>query len=244
MSRLTSAVIGLAALAVTLLPMIASSGRDDVREIRLVRPGMTGPRQVAFRLDYSGGWRTYRKTLSRGFVNSCRRYSGPPLAWLVTACTMPDGSHWAVQSWQRGLPNLGLDPVGAVFGSDVDSDLVYRAIEKLMADHDRNVPAGAMAALMQAVDDYIPTPVRAVDLDEQPVRRRRPRRRRRCGCPVRLRRGQDRAARSSARSAASTRRYPAPVREGSHGRSPRFSSPVSAASYCSPRRWPIRSRNG
>ena len=23
---------------------------------------------------------------------------------------MPDGSHWAVQSWQRGLPNLGLDP--------------------------------------------------------------------------------------------------------------------------------------
>ena len=23
---------------------------------------------------------------------------------------MPDGSHWAVQSWQRGLPNLGFDP--------------------------------------------------------------------------------------------------------------------------------------
>ncbi|RAS71112.1 pyochelin synthetase [Lentzea atacamensis] len=44
-------------------------------------------------------------------------------------------------------PNLGLDPVAAVFGSDVDAGLVYRAIEKLMADHDRNVPAGAMAAL-------------------------------------------------------------------------------------------------
>jgi hypothetical protein len=67
-------------------------------------------RQVAFRLDYSGGWRTYRKTLSRGFPNVCRRYAGPPLAWFVAGCTMPDGSHWAAQSWQRGLPNLGLDP--------------------------------------------------------------------------------------------------------------------------------------
>jgi plastocyanin len=35
------AIIGVAALAVTLLPMIASSGRDDVREIRLVVRNMT-----------------------------------------------------------------------------------------------------------------------------------------------------------------------------------------------------------
>ena len=69
-----------------------------------------GRRQVAFRLDYSGGWGTYRKPLARGFGNVCGRYAGPALAWLVTGCTMPDGSHWAVQSWQRGLPNLGLDP--------------------------------------------------------------------------------------------------------------------------------------
>src|SRR5687768_10366023 len=34
-------VIGMAALAVTLLPMVASSGRDDVREIRLVARNMT-----------------------------------------------------------------------------------------------------------------------------------------------------------------------------------------------------------
>ncbi|ANN15485.1 non-ribosomal peptide synthetase [Amycolatopsis orientalis] len=45
------------------------------------------------------------------------------------------------------VPNLNLDPVAAVFGSDVDSADVYRAIEKLMTDHDRNVPAGAMGAL-------------------------------------------------------------------------------------------------
>lgn len=69
-----------------------------------------GRPQVAFRVDYSGGWRTYRKTLSRGFVNVCRRYAGPPLAWFLTGCTTPDGSHWALQAWQRGLPNLGIDP--------------------------------------------------------------------------------------------------------------------------------------
>jgi hypothetical protein len=39
------------------------------------------------------------------------------VAWLVTACTAPDGSHWAVQSWQRMLPNFGLDanPAQAVW---------------------------------------------------------------------------------------------------------------------------------
>jgi pyochelin synthetase len=45
------------------------------------------------------------------------------------------------------VPNLNLDPVAAVFGSDVDSVDVYRAIDKLMTEHDRKVPAGAMAAL-------------------------------------------------------------------------------------------------
>jgi hypothetical protein len=67
-------------------------------------------RQVAFRLDYSGGWATYRKTLSSSFRNVCGRYTGPQLAWFLIGCTMPDGTHWAVQSWQRGLPNLGFEP--------------------------------------------------------------------------------------------------------------------------------------
>ncbi len=45
------------------------------------------------------------------------------------------------------VPNLNLDPVTAVFGPDVDGADVYRAIEKLMIEHDRAVPAGAMATL-------------------------------------------------------------------------------------------------
>lgn len=45
------------------------------------------------------------------------------------------------------VPNLNLDPVKAVFGDDIDSADVYRAIDKLMTDYDRKVPAGAMAQL-------------------------------------------------------------------------------------------------
>ncbi len=66
--------------------------------------------QVKFKVDYAGGWGTYRKTLSTGFKNVCRPYTGPALAWFVTGCTMPDGSSWALQAWQRGLPNLGVAP--------------------------------------------------------------------------------------------------------------------------------------
>lgn len=64
--------------------------------------------QVAFKLDYSGGWATHRRDVWKTFGNACRPYTGPRLQWLVTACTAPDGSHWAVQSWQRALPNYGL----------------------------------------------------------------------------------------------------------------------------------------
>lgn len=84
--------------------------------IDAVHPG-ANTKQVAFQLDYSGGWRSYGRTLARGFRNVCRPYAGPPLAWLLTGCTMPDGTHWALQSWQRGLPNLGLDPWKSLQGS-------------------------------------------------------------------------------------------------------------------------------
>ena len=67
-----------------------------------------GRRQVEFKLDYSGGWGSSRTKAWQAFRNVCGPYRGPRLAWLVTACTAPDGSHWAVQAWQRMLPNYGL----------------------------------------------------------------------------------------------------------------------------------------
>jgi hypothetical protein len=42
--------------------------------------------------------------------NSCSRYDGPPLPWLVTACKAPDGSYWAVQRFRRKAPLLGFLP--------------------------------------------------------------------------------------------------------------------------------------
>jgi len=64
-------------------------------------PSQTQP-QVAFKLQYGG---------SIG-PNVCGAYRGPPLAWKVAACTATDGSHWALQAWQRMLPNYGVAASG------------------------------------------------------------------------------------------------------------------------------------
>jgi hypothetical protein len=74
------------------------------------RPPSPGVRQVEFRRDYSGGWGSFRKPLWKTIRNECLPYEGPPLPYLVVACTAPDGSYWALQAWQRMLPNLGIDP--------------------------------------------------------------------------------------------------------------------------------------
>jgi hypothetical protein len=66
--------------------------------------------QVAFKLDYAGGWGRYHKLYYKTFGTQCGAYDGPPLAWEVTACKAPDGSYWALQSWQRMLPNYGVTP--------------------------------------------------------------------------------------------------------------------------------------
>jgi hypothetical protein len=44
------------------------------------------------------------------FGGTCGHYDGPKLAWAVLACKAPDGSYWALQSWQRALPNYGVTP--------------------------------------------------------------------------------------------------------------------------------------
>jgi hypothetical protein len=68
-------------------------GAVDARQPTMSRP------QLTFRKDYSGRyWASFR--------NQCRRYDGPALAFEVTACSAPDGSYWALQSWRRTLPNF------------------------------------------------------------------------------------------------------------------------------------------
>jgi len=92
------------------------------------RPPVQDGKQVAFKLDYKGGWGFFRdaKYWKKHFGrNVCGRYTGDDdldeqgdaldnqgdhldKRILIYACTMPDGSHWAVQSWQRRLRCYGL----------------------------------------------------------------------------------------------------------------------------------------
>jgi hypothetical protein len=74
------------------------------------RQPTSGLPQVRFHKDYSGGWGRYRTLYWRSFRNACRRYDGPALPFLVTACKAPDGSYWALQSWRTPLPDLGMTP--------------------------------------------------------------------------------------------------------------------------------------
>jgi hypothetical protein len=104
-----------------------------------------GAKQVDFRLDYSGGWGTYHRDVWKTFRNTCHGYTGPALAWKVTSCTAADGSHWALQSWQRMLPNYGLAPTprqaswelrlshwkGALPDLTVNVDWAYRRFDHL-----------------------------------------------------------------------------------------------------------------
>lgn len=70
--------------------------------------------QVKFHIDYSGGYAEYKNAHYYLIFNGkCLPYDGPRLSWEVTACKAPDGSYWAVQAWQRALPDYGLAPSAA-----------------------------------------------------------------------------------------------------------------------------------
>jgi hypothetical protein len=69
-----------------------------------------GGKQVKFQLDYSGGYGKYKTVYWKTFKNVCGQYDGPTLPNVIAACTAPDGSYWAVQSWPQPLPNLGYTP--------------------------------------------------------------------------------------------------------------------------------------
>jgi len=77
-------------------------------------PPTRGRKQIAFELDYSGGFGKYhRPAYWNSFNGVCDAYDGAPIAWMVAACKAPDGSYWALQSWQRALPDYGVTPTGA-----------------------------------------------------------------------------------------------------------------------------------
>jgi len=74
-------------------------------------PPVQGVAQVHFDRDYAGGWGKYHDSgYWKTFRNACQPYTGPQLAYFVVGCDAPDGSYWAVQSWQRMLPHRGFPP--------------------------------------------------------------------------------------------------------------------------------------
>src|SRR3954447_24825029 len=59
-----------------------------------------------FSRDYSGGWKS-KMADPKHFDNGCKPYTGPQLPFMIAACDAPDGSHWALQQWQRLWDNYG-----------------------------------------------------------------------------------------------------------------------------------------
>jgi hypothetical protein len=86
-------------------PVLLQADPSGVGWVRYVRGGVAYDRSLAgainaaptFRIGYG----------APGIRNACGAYRGPRLPYAVLACTMPDGSHWAVQVWQRLKPNFG-----------------------------------------------------------------------------------------------------------------------------------------
>jgi hypothetical protein len=74
------------------------------------RPPTEERAQVAFQVDYSGGWKTFGRAAWKTHRNACGAYRGPALPWVVAACTARDGSHWVLQRWQRSQANYGIPP--------------------------------------------------------------------------------------------------------------------------------------
>jgi hypothetical protein len=69
-----------------------------------------GAKQVSFKKDFSGGWKTHHTKYWETFDNRCGHYDGPALPNVVAACKAPDGSYWVAQAWQELLPDLGYLP--------------------------------------------------------------------------------------------------------------------------------------
>jgi hypothetical protein len=74
------------------------------------RPPSQTVRQVHFRFDWSGGWKSRHRLVWKSFKNTCAKYDGPPLVYLVDVCRARDGSYWALQAWQPYLPHRGYPP--------------------------------------------------------------------------------------------------------------------------------------
>jgi hypothetical protein len=73
-------------------------------------PPVKGQHQVAFKVDYAGGYGKYHTTYWKTFKGTCGKYDGPAIPNMIAACKAFDGSYWAVQQWPQPAPDLGYTP--------------------------------------------------------------------------------------------------------------------------------------
>lgn len=69
--------------------------------------GAEGDTPEFFRYDRSGGAVSGKVKNWKTLKNACGPYTGPPIVAAVAKCTMPDGTHWALQNWVRLKKNHG-----------------------------------------------------------------------------------------------------------------------------------------
>ena len=85
--------------------MLLKADRSGVAWVRYVRGGAQVNATLSAAVNATPKFRVrYTQPQIR---NACGPYRGPRLPYQVLACTMPDGSHWMVQVWQRLKPNFG-----------------------------------------------------------------------------------------------------------------------------------------
>ena len=77
-----------------------NAGNNPERYALAPRIAAVYAKLAGLRASAEGYWKTF----------TCPTYTGPTLAWRVAACEAPDGSYWAVQEWQRKLPDYGEPP--------------------------------------------------------------------------------------------------------------------------------------
>ena len=58
----------------------------------------------------AAGASTTRRATGRRSRTAARRTTGRRSSYFVAGCKAPDGTYWAIQSWQRLQPLLGFDP--------------------------------------------------------------------------------------------------------------------------------------
>ena len=94
----------------------AKAALTNLRDLQaqMAKATAAGNNKLRFELkdDIAAAYKTI-ETLRVAATNywqtfTCPKYDGPELGWLKAACKAPDGSYWAVQSWQRLLPNYGV----------------------------------------------------------------------------------------------------------------------------------------